>query len=232
MIRKVDHKQMGRGRLSWLNSHFHFSFSEYYNPDNMNFGVLRVLNDDLIEAGKGFDTHPHKDMEIITYVIDGQLTHADSMGNEHTLTRGEVQYMSAGTGVFHSEHNRGHETARLLQLWIVPDKLGHTPNYGDHRFKWEDRSGGWLHMVSDIQGNAPIKIHQDVNIYALALSPSESIEFEVGLNRQAYLVLIEGKSIINQLSLETRDALESVEESLNIEALEKSHYLVVEMAKN
>ena len=105
MFRKVDHKNMGRANHGWLNTHFHFSFANYYNPNNMNFGALRVINDDLVAPQTGFDMHPHRDMEIISYVVDGALTHEDSMGNRGTIERGHVQYMSAGTGVFHSEHN-------------------------------------------------------------------------------------------------------------------------------
>lgn len=122
MLRKIESKNMGSINMDWLKSIFHFSFAQYYNPDNMNFGVLRVINDDLIKANTGFDTHPHKDMEIISYVVRGQLTHGDSMGNENTLNRGHVQYMSAGTGVYHSEHNLGEKTLRLLQIWILPDR--------------------------------------------------------------------------------------------------------------
>ena len=110
MFRKIDHKNMGRANHGWLNTHFHFSFANYYNPNNMNFGALRVINDDLVAAQTGFDMHPHRDMEIISYVVDGALTHEDSMGNRGTIERGHVQYMSAGTGVFHSEHNLGDET--------------------------------------------------------------------------------------------------------------------------
>src|SRR5690554_6732108 len=105
MLRKIDNTKMGRSNLGWLQSIFHFSFAEYYNPNNINFGVLRVINDDIIAPNTGFDMHPHRDMEIISYVIDGELTHEDSMGNKGALTRGQVQYMSAGTGVYHSEHN-------------------------------------------------------------------------------------------------------------------------------
>ena len=110
MFRKIDRKNMGRANHGWLNTHFHFSFANYYNPNNMNFGALRVINDDLVAAQTGFDMHPHRDMEIISYVVDGALTHEDSMGNRGTIERGHVQYMSAGTGVFHSEHNLGDET--------------------------------------------------------------------------------------------------------------------------
>ena len=131
MIRLISHKKMGRSSLGWLESWFHFSFAEYYNSDNINYGVLRVINDDTIRPGTGFDLHSHRDMEIITYVIDGELTHADSMNNQRTLKRGDVQYMSAGTGVVHSEHNLGEKPLRLLQIWILPDRRGLEPQYGD-----------------------------------------------------------------------------------------------------
>ncbi len=104
MLRRIDNTKMGSSDLGWLKSKFHFSFAEYYNPFNLNFGTLRVINDDLVKPGTGFDTHPHRDMEIVSYVVDGKLTHGDSMGNKNTLSRGHVQYMSAGTGVLHSEH--------------------------------------------------------------------------------------------------------------------------------
>jgi len=232
MIRKIDHTKMGRSELGWLHSLFHFSFAEYYNPKNMNFGALRVINDDLIEAHEGFDTHPHRDMEIISYVVDGELSHADSMGNENSIGRGQVQYMSAGTGVLHSEHNRGDVTARLLQIWIMPDGRGYKPQYGDKRFEAKDRHNQWLHIVSPINGSAPIQIHQDANLHVLELDGGKSITFDVKPGRQAYLVLIEGKSVINGQDLIMRDALESVEENLIIEAKENSHYLVIEMRKS
>lgn len=231
MIRKIDHTKMGSSNLGWLRSLFHFSFAQYYNPSNMNFGVLRVINDDLIEAHEGFDMHPHRDMEIVSYVLDGALTHGDNMGNENTISRGHVQYMSAGTGVVHSEHNRADELARLLQIWIVPDQRGYKPQYGDHRFEAENRHNQWLQIVSSTKGTAPIKIHQDANINVLELGAGKTITFEVKTDRQAYLVLIEGKSLVNGVQLDMRDALESVEESLTLEAQEKSHYLVIEMRK-
>jgi redox-sensitive bicupin YhaK (pirin superfamily) len=134
MLRKIESKNMGSSNLGWLRSKFHFSFAEYYNPDNIQFGVLRVINDDLIEGGTGFDTHPHRNMEIISYVVNGDLTHRDSMGDKNTITRGQVQYMSAGTGVLHSEHNFGKDLLRLLQIWIFPAENGLQPNYGDYSF--------------------------------------------------------------------------------------------------
>ncbi|OPJ55332.1 pirin family protein [Clostridium chromiireducens] len=231
MLRKIDSRNMGSSNLGWLKSKFHFSFAEYYNPNNIKFGVLRVINDDLIEANAGFDTHPHRDMEIISYVVDGELTHGDSMGNKNTITRGHVQYMSAGTGVYHSEHNLGQDRARLLQIWIFPDKQGYEPNYGDYRFDWNERQNKWLHMVSSKDGDAPIKINQDINVYSLELEKGKEINFQVNERRQAYLVQIEGNSIINEIELNDRDGMEIVEEDILIQAKENSHILILEMKK-
>lgn len=231
MLKRIDSNNMGTSNLGWLRSKFHFSFAEYFNPNNVQFGALRVINDDLIEPETGFDTHPHRNMEIISYVVDGELTHNDSMGNKNTLTRGQVQYMSAGTGVLHSEHNLGKDTLRLLQIWIFPSKNGLNPNYGDYRFNWEERKNNWLHMVSGLNGNAPIKINQDANIYSLELDQGKDIKFPVNENRQAYLVQIEGTSVINDVELSDRDGMEIVEENISIKALETSHILIIEMEK-
>ena len=231
MLRKIDSRNMGSSNLEWLISKFHFSFAEYYNPSNIKFGVLRVINDDLIEAKTGFDTHPHRDMEIISYVVDGELTHGDSMGNKNTITRGHVQYMSAGTGVYHSEHNLGKDRLRLLQIWIFPDKQGYKPNYGDYRFNWGDRKNKWLHMVSSKNGDAEIKINQDANIYSLDLDKGKEISFKVNSKRQVYLVQIEGSTIINDVDLNDRDGMEIVEEDILIQAKENAHILILEMKK-
>ncbi|MCL1876321.1 MAG: pirin family protein [Synergistaceae bacterium] len=234
MIRYIDSKKMGRGKNGWLDSHFHFSFADYYNPLNMQFGVLRVLNDDMVQPGTGFDTHSHANMEIISYVIDGELTHADSMGNRHTLTRGQVQYMSAGTGVSHSEHNFGKDMLRFLQIWILPDKKGVTPNYGDYRFDFADRENKWLPIATGLgnsDSQAPIKIHADINVYAATASSGNQLEFPIQPGRQAYLVIIEGKATINGIVANTRDALEIVEEKIIIEPEGNAHLLLIEMAK-
>ena len=207
MLRKIENEKMGSSNLGWLKSKFHFSFAEYYNPNNMGFGLLRVINDDLVNPHTGFDTHPHRDMEIISYVVDGELTHGDSMGNKSTLKRGDVQYMSAGTGVYHSEHNLGEKIARFLQIWILPDKNGHKPNYGEYRFEWNARKNKWLHMVSSNEGHAIVKVNQDVNIFALELEENNEIDYSVEVGRQAYLVQIEGKSKINGITLNERDAV-------------------------
>lgn len=231
MLKKINSNQMGSSNLDWLQSKFHFSFAEYYNPDNIQFGVLRVINDDLIKPNTGFDTHPHKDMEIVTYVVSGELTHEDSMGNVNTITRGQVQYMSAGTGVFHSEHNYGKDILRTLQIWIFPNARNYKPNYGDYRFPWVDRQNQWLHMVSGKNGNAPIQINQDLNMHSLELLQGNEISFPVGKGRQAYLVQIEGNSDINEVDMNEQDGMEIVEEDIVIKAKKTSHILVLEMKR-
>ena len=232
MLHYIDHKKMGRGSHGWLDSHFHFSFAEYFNPDNIRFGVLRVLNDDIVQPGTGFGTHPHKDMEIISYVVRGELSHEDSMGNAHTLTRGQAQYMSAGTGVLHSEFNLGNEGLRFMQMWIFPDKNGYEPDYGDHRFVWEDRVGKWLPLASGY-GNeastAPIRVHADVNVFAAFLSAGESIDFKPGSGRQAYLALLEGDAMAEDIAMEERDALEIIKQDVKITARRHAHLYVIDM---
>ncbi|HBU11874.1 MAG TPA: pirin family protein [Clostridiales bacterium] len=234
MLRFIDHTKMGRSQLGWLDSHFHFSFAEYHNPKNIRFGVLRVLNDDIIQAQTGFDTHPHRDMEILTYVVQGAVSHKDSMGNAHALKRGQVQYMSAGTGVFHSEHNlQEKDELRLMQIWILPDQRGYEPNYGDYQFALEDRVNKWMPIATGY-GNkgsdAPIKIHQDINAYATILSAGKNIDFKVSDSRQAYLVCLEGAAKIGDISLNTRDALEIVQEDVTITTDDGCHLLIIEMA--
>jgi len=217
--------------VDWLNAIFHFSFAEYRNPDNVNFGPLRVLNDDLIGHG-GFNTHPHKDMEILTYVVDGNLTHKDSLGNEGTLGRGEVQYMSAGTGIYHSEMNETQEIVRSLQIWILPNAESLEPVYGDYRFKWEERVDKLLHIASGKDGTAPVKINQDVNIYAICLSEGGILDFPLPPGRQCYVVQVEGTSDINGQDMQEKDALEAVETDLKITASTKAHILFLEMGKD
>lgn len=231
MLKKIKKEQMGKSNLGWLKSRFHFCFAEYFNPSNINFGVLRVLNDDLIEPNSGFNTHPHSNMEIISYVVNGEITHKDSMGNEETLRRGEVQYLSAGDGIYHSEHNlHNNEQLRLLQIWILPPKKGLPKLYGSHKFEKNDRKNKLLKIVSSENSDAPIKIHQDVNLFVSELEKDKRLQFNIDSNRQIYFVQIEGSSKVNETILEFGDALEITEENiLNIEALENSHFLFIEM---
>lgn len=216
----------------WLKSRFHFSFAEYYNPANIRFGPLRVLNDDLVAPGTGFPPHPHRDMEIVSYIVRGELTHEDNMGNRRTLKRGHVQYMSAGTGVVHSESNEGTGELRLLQIWILPDQRGLAPNYGDREFAWEERRDRWFPMVSGPGGGAPIVINQDTNFFSQVTDKPTHLPVAAG--RQAYLVLIEGRARVGQQVCDAGDALEihsrpTEEFSLPIEPEGEAHFLVMDM---
>lgn len=230
MVQKILKESMFLSNLGWLESRFHFSFAEYRDSKNINFGVLRVLNDDIVRPHSGFDMHPHSDMEIISYVVQGEITHKDSMGNVETLKRGEVQYMSAGTGVMHSEHNKGNEDLRLLQIWILPPVKGIKPLYGSHAYTWKDRENRLLNIVSSQSGNAQIKIHQDVNIYVAQLEEQKDVKFVLNENRQIYFVQIEGTSVVNDVSLKAGDALKIIEEPMVfIQANTASHFLFIEM---
>lgn len=231
MIKIIDNKKMGTSNLGWLKSKFHFSFADYYNPNNINFGVLRVVNDDLIAAHTGFGTHPHNDMEIISYVLEGELTHEDSMGNKIVTKRGEGQYMSAGTGVSHSEKNVSDETLRILQIWILPDKRGYSPNYGEFFTTEKERKNNWVKIVSNENGNGKAKIHQDVNFYVAEIDANEELEFNIENSRQAYVIQIEGESIINEKLMNQRDAAEVIAENIIVKAKSKSHMMIIEMKK-
>ena len=233
MLKKLPKENMGTSNLGWLESRFHFSFADYRNPKNMNFGVLRVLNDDIVHANSGFDTHPHANMEIISYVVKGEITHKDSMGNSETLKKGEVQYLSAGDGIYHSEHNvHKSDDLRLLQIWIVPPKSGLPRLYGSKKYDEKDRKNKFLNIVSSQDGNADIKIYQDVNIYVSELETNKTLDFKIEKNRQVYFVQIEGSSSVNEITLNDGDAMEILDiEKIEIKALGNSHFLFIEMAK-
>jgi quercetin 2,3-dioxygenase len=232
MLNLLKKENMGSSNLGWLESRFHFSFAEYRNPNNINFGVLRVLNDDIIHPQSGFDTHPHQDMEIISYIVQGEITHKDSMNNEENLKRGEVQYLSAGTGILHSEHNRTDKDLRLLQIWIIPPYKGMNTLYGSHRYKEQERKNKLLNIVSSQNGDAMIKIYQDINIYVSELDAKKSLEYKIQEKRQVYFVLIEGRLVLNTVELNYGDAIEITNEnSITMQALEDSHFLFIEMAE-
>ncbi len=233
MLKKLDAKNMFVSDLGWLQSRFHFSFAEYRNLDNMNFGVLRVLNDDIVHGKEGFGVHPHKNMEIITYVVDGELSHQDSMGNKEALSAGNVQYLSAGTGITHSEMNDSDKKSRFLQIWIVPPQNDTKPIYGSLKYEKNQSVNKLLNIVSSQSGEAQIKIHQDVNIFVSRLDANQSISVDIKENRQIYFVQIEGTSTINKVELNHADAMEITKESkIDINAISDSHFLFIEMKEN
>lgn len=218
--RKAGHGNINHG---WLDTYHHFSFANFFDPKKMGYGSLRVLNDDYIEAHTGFEMHPHKDMEIVTYVINGKLTHKDSLNNERKVGRGQVQYMSAGDGIFHSEHNNEADTLRLIQMWILPRTLGGNPKYGDHLFEDEDRKDKWLHVVGK-EGH--IMLNQDVNIYVT--ETDQPFNFEIKTGRKFYMVNLEGETVVNTISLAPGDAVFG-NESIHLTPTGTSHVLLVEM---
>jgi redox-sensitive bicupin YhaK (pirin superfamily) len=227
---------------NWLKSRFHFSFAEYHNRNNQNFGVLRVMNDDLVQPKRGFGTHPHRDMEICTYVVDGFLTHKDSMGTSETIGRGAVQYMSAGTGVRHSEHNLDEtKPLRFIQMWIVPRRQGLTPRYGSASVPLESRKNTFFHLVSDVENPTvatPVKVHQDVNMYVAELEPGKRAEVAIREGRQAYILCIEGEKVtVASSEGEAFDALTKYDAATSVGPVNLAfdgpgHVLVVEMARS
>jgi len=231
MLKKIPSENLFIADHGWLKSRFHFSFAEYQNPQNMNFGMLRVLNDDIVQPGTGFPTHGHRDMEIISYIINGGLTHQDSMGNKETLERGHVQYMTAGTGITHSEMNDSLDTGlRFLQMWIVPDQKSRTPNYGSMHFKADDRHNNIHHIVSGKDKPDIIKISQDANVYICELEQNKELSHDIDNDRQIYLICIEGELEVNSITLSKRDALEiTAEKTLNFKTISTAHFLFIDM---
>ena len=231
MIKPIPFSSLYIADHGWLKSRFHFSFAEYRNPENINFGPLRVMNDDLVQAQTGFGTHPHRDMEIITYVVSGELSHEDSMHNKESLGRGCIQYLSAGTGIAHSEMNDGNEEVRFIQTWIVPQANNLKPNYGSKCFDKSQRHNRWLHLVGPQNSEAAIFIYQDASIYACEIDATKTLDFELKSNRQAYIKILEGSAMINGIAFEHGDAAEVIDESIDITASTDLHILLVEMKK-
>jgi len=199
------------------NTWFHFSFADYYNPENMNFGVLRVLNDDNVKPHHGFDKHPHEDIEIVSYVVDGKLTHWDSATDTpDILGRGHVQTVTAGSGVWHSELNQQDEWTRFLQIWILPPKRGLPVRYANHKFELADRQNRMLQIVGHSGGpeQAPLHLHQDVNLFVSELTDKQAkVSYSLQAGRQLYLNNFEGEAKVRiageaPLQLNERDSLE------------------------
>ena len=223
---KINRKDIYHDNYGWLDTYHHFSFGNYYDPQNMNFGDIRVINDDVVKASEGFEMHPHKDMEIITYVIKGELTHGDSLDNKKTIGKGWIQYISAGTGIYHQEHNYGKKDLRFLQIWIVPDKKGYSPTYEEYNYGSENKIGKFLHLVSGKEGKAPLKINQDADIF-VGKFDGKTI-YRVPKGRKVYGIVIDGRAEINGEYLETRDAFKSEEGEIKIEVIEKSHIVILQ----
>jgi quercetin 2,3-dioxygenase len=228
------HKGDDRGHVDhgWLDSRFSFSFAEYFDPDHVQFRTLRVMNDDRIAGGGGFPTHPHRDMEIVTYVLEGALAHKDSMGNGSVIRPGDVQYMSAGTGVAHSEFNASDaEPAHLYQIWMFPDKKNYAPVYDQKHFSEADKRGKLRLLVSPDGRDGSMKIRQDNDLYATVLGPGESVRHELKPDRHAYVQVARGSVKLNGKKLGTGDgAAISAEKSLELKGLTDAEVLLFDLA--
>ena len=229
-IRPFD--SLGAASHGWLDTKHHFSFASYHDPERMGWGAIRVWNDDEIAAQNGFPAHPHRDMEIITYVTQGAITHRDSLGNTGRTEAGDIQVMSAGTGVEHSEFNLEDETTRLFQIWIIPDTRGVTPTWGAKPFPKGERSGRFVALASGVEGDADVlPIRADARLLGATLKAGESADYPIGASRHAYLVPAKGSVTVNGLHLGERDgAAITGETSLRVTAVEDSELVLVDAA--
>jgi hypothetical protein len=222
----------GNADHGWLKSQHTFSFADYHNPAMMGFGSLRVINEDYIEPGQGFGTHPHKDMEIITYVIDGALEHKDSMGNGSVIRPGDVQRMTAGTGVSHSEYNHSSEDrVHLLQIWIVPEQDGLQPGYQQEFFTRDDKHNQWRLVGSRDGRGSSLTIHQDVDLYASRLESGHTLEHRFEGHRRGFLHVVAGAIELDGQRLAAGDALTiSDQATLSLQATEHAELLLFDLA--
>jgi len=225
---------LGGANHGWLNAKHHFSFANYHDPKRMNWGRLRVWNDDEIAAGTGFDPHPHKDMEIITYVREGAITHKDSMGNTGRTEAGDVQIMSAGTGVVHSEYNLEDATTRIFQIWIMPDVRGAKPNWGAKEFPKATREAGFEVLASGRKQDAAsgaLPLNVNGAVLAATLKAGQTLRQPLAEGRAAYLVPAKGAVTVNGVALGARDGAGIVEEAeIAITATEDAELVLVEVA--
>lgn len=230
VVRYADKR--GRSRTDWLDSRHTFSFADYHDPDHMGFRALRVINDDRVRPSSGFGTHPHRDMEIISYVLEGALGHKDSMGNGSTIRPGDVQRMSAGTGVTHSEWNHSAtDGVHFLQIWIVPDKRGLDPGYEQRTFEPHQLRNRLALVASRDGRDGAVTIHQDVALYVTKLSAGKSVEHEVKTGRCSWVQVASGSVTLNTVTLDAGDGAAVTDESrLALHGVKDAEILVFDLA--
>jgi quercetin 2,3-dioxygenase len=232
MIEKRPFDSLGKFDADWLAARYHFSFSGYHDPARVHWGALRVWNDDTIQPKTGFPPHPHSDMEIITYVRTGAITHQDSMGNKGRTEAGDVQVMSAGAGVTHAEYNLEDEATTLYQIWILPKERGGKPFWGAAKFPKAERAGALVTLASgfaDDQERGALPIRQDARVLAATLTPGQSVAYPLGVGRHAYLALAKGKATVNGAALGPRDGAAIRDEpEIRIEAVEDAEIVMVD----
>jgi hypothetical protein len=231
MIKVIKSEERHHANFGWLDTRWHFSFDQYYDPSNLHWGALRVFNDDVIEPGQGFDMHGHRDMEIVTYVLEGELEHQDSTGNRGVVHPGEVQVMSAGKGIRHSECNHSKEKPlHLLQIWILPRTRGLKPRWEQRLFTTAERSGKLLPVVSDGGLSGTLKIDQDAQIYVSNLAAGQQAVHKSRPGRKAYLFTIAGELAVNGVSLAPGDQGRIADETeLSIQARKDSELILLDL---
>jgi hypothetical protein len=224
--------ERGHANHGWLDTHHTFSFAHYHDPAFMGFRCLRVINDDTVAPGQGFGTHGHRDMEIVSYVLEGGLEHKDSMGTGSVLHPGHVQRMSAGTGVTHSEFNHSHdEPVHFLQIWILPERSGLTPEYEEKVFTAEDKQGRLRLIVSPEGHDGSLRIHQDASIFASVLGEGDTVHHDLAANRHAWLQIAHGELRVNGETLSTGDGVAVTDETrITIEGLREAEVLMFDVA--
>jgi redox-sensitive bicupin YhaK (pirin superfamily) len=229
-LRRSDER--GRADLGWLDSRHTFSFGDYQDSEHMGFRTLRVINEDRVRPGSGFGTHGHRDMEIISYVLSGSLAHRDSMGNGSVLTAGDVQRMTAGTGVEHSETNPSlEEPVHFLQIWILPERNGLEPGYEETNIGEEEKSGALRLIASGRSDNGALKIHQDVDVYATVLEPGNKARLDLRPGRHAWVQVVRGELSVNGQNLGAGDgAALSDESAVDLTARTGSEVLIFDLA--
>jgi len=232
MIERRPFEKLGGARYDWLKTKHHFSFADYFDPQRMGWGALRVWNDDEIAPETGFPPHPHADMEIITYVRQGAITHQDSLGNKGRTEAGDVQVMSAGSGVRHSEYNLEPTKTKIFQIWIEPTTEGGQPTWGAKPFPKSDRSGNFVTIASGFDGDKDaLPIRADARVLATTLKAGESAEYASGKTRNLYLVPAAGAVEVNGVRVNARDGVAIRDEAkLKITALEDSELVLVDAA--
>lgn len=232
MIQVRRSNERGHAHHGWLESYHTFSFADYHDPAFMGFSDLRVINEDWIEAGQGFGTHPHRDMEIITYVLEGAVRHKDSMGNGSVIKPGDVQRMTAGTGVTHSEFNDSTtEKLHLLQIWILPESKGLKPSYEQKNFSDSDKLNRLRLIASRDGADGSVKVNQDVKIYAAKLEPKKQINFSVLLGRAAWLQVASGRVNLSGRDLVAGDGVAVTDGDIVVTGIDSSELLVFELRK-
>jgi len=237
MIERRPFESLGGANHGWLNAKHHFSFANYYDPKRMSWGSLRVWNDDEIAAGSGFPPHPHADMEIITYVREGAITHEDSLGNKGRTVAGDVQVMSAGTGIRHAEYNAEPDLTRIFQIWIEPTRRGEKPAWGAKPFPKGDRAGQFVVLASGFEddiaesGGGALPIRTDARVVGATLKAGETATYPLGAARRGYLVPAIGEVEVNGVRLNARDGVAITnEETLTVTAVNDAEIVLVDAA--